>query len=86
MSALEQEIIERLKHLSETAKLHILEVVKREEYEISDNADGFVEGNLADEEWWQQILALRQDLATTAGDVKFPSAADMVRELRDEKS
>ena len=87
MSALEQEIIERLKHLSEQAKLLVLEVVKREEYEITDeDEDGVLEGDLSEDEWWEQVLALRQDIAETSGHLQFPSAAEMVRELRDEES
>lgn len=86
MSALEQEIIERLKHLSETAKLHVLEVIKREEFEVFDDEDGVMEGELSDEEWWKQMQILRQKIAEESVHIQFPSAAEMVRELRDEES
>ncbi len=93
MSALEQEIIERLKHLSETAKLHILEVVKQTEQQ--DDGGYYDDGNemiitetgeLSGEEWLAGAKALREKLAEKYKGVDFPSAVEMIRELREEES
>ena len=93
MSALEQEIIERLKHLSETAKLNILEVVKQAEQQDDggyyDDGDEMIiteTGELSDDDWLVEMESLRQRIAAEHVPGDFPSAVEMIREIRDEES
>jgi|GEM_PF-2053077 len=93
MSALEQEIIERLKHLSEKAKLHILEAVKHAE---QDNEGGFYgdgdsifiiqEGDLSGQRWLDELEIVRQKLAQDQITGDYPSVVEILREIRDEES
>ena len=92
MSALEQEIIERLKHLSEQAKIRVLEVVKKE---VDESHGGYYddnemiiidEGELSDDEWLVEMESLRQRIAAEYVPGNYPSIVEMIREIRDEES
>lgn len=89
MSALEQEIIERLKHLSHDAQLRVLEVVKQAEegvYDDNDELEIVEDGELDGEEWLAGARALREHLEAKYGREKYQSAAELIREIREEES
>lgn len=89
MSALEQEIIERLKHLSEGAKLEVLHAVKRAERHDNGEDDELIiiqDGEIDGEEWLTQAKVLRESLLLKYGHGDFPSATELLREIRDEEA
>jgi hypothetical protein len=76
MSALEQEIIEKLHQLQPNAQRRILAVI---EQELTSEAPPFDY-----EAWFQEVEALRQQIRTSHGDL-LPDidVVGMLRDLRD---
>lgn len=75
MSALEQELIDRIRKLDENRKRQVLTYI-----------EGIDIPQLTLGEWLQDIESLSKELEAKYGSRHFPSAADMVTEVREETS
>ena len=75
MSALEQEIIEKIRKLDEAQKKQILEFVRQvEEQQPTEEPN-----------WLEAILTLEQQLTAKYGTNHFPPSADTINEIREER-
>jgi hypothetical protein len=74
MSALEQELIDRIRKLDEDRKRQVLLYI--------DEIDA---PRLTLGEWLQDIERLSQELEKKYGANHFPSAADLINEVREER-
>ncbi len=81
MSALEQEILDGLKHLSEQAKLRVLEIVKSERSSPDIAFEQVYPPEISLREW----LHAAEQLRLLASDVSGQSASDLLNELREER-